>query len=77
MGSNALHGRLLHFREIDEEHRLPPGTAAKHLVRIVTEGYPIKARSVTANTARFAIDVAQQHQDRLLQQEAWEAEHGV
>ena len=40
-------GQLLHFREVDDELGLPPGTAEHLLVPVVTKRYPGKVEQLT------------------------------
>lgn len=44
---------LVHFREVDEEFDLPPGTARRLLVPVVTQRYEARTTQVTENTVRF------------------------
>ncbi|MGN6200863.1 MAG: toll/interleukin-1 receptor domain-containing protein [Solirubrobacterales bacterium] len=44
---------LLHFRQVDEEFELPPGTSKKLLARVVTKNYPYTTKQETENTVRF------------------------
>ncbi len=50
---NLLTGKLTHFKELDEQHALPPGTAKKHLAAVVEAEYPIRVARETDNTIRF------------------------
>ena len=53
--ANLFHGQLLHFRYLDEEHSLPPGTATAVLEKVVKERYPATAQQRTQNTIRFRV----------------------
>jgi hypothetical protein len=52
-GEHLLTGKLIHFREMDEKHKLPPGTAKKQLAAVVTRNDPIRVAQETDNTIRF------------------------
>jgi TIR domain len=52
-GSSIFRGQLLHFRHLDQEHDLPPGTTKTVLEKVVTELYPAKVSHRTENTVRF------------------------
>jgi len=49
-------GTLLHFRAIDEQYQLPPGTASRLLPEAATDRYYVKIKQQTPNTIRFQID---------------------
>lgn len=49
-------GALLHYRELDDRLRLPPGTARRLLADTATERYFVTVAQQTQNTVRFAID---------------------
>lgn len=49
---NLFLGHLLHYRQIDAEFGLPPGTAKKHLISVAV-GYGAKVEKETSNTVRF------------------------
>ena len=62
-------GQLLHFRKLDEEFGLPPGTAKRSLPEIVTSKYPAVVAQETENTVRFALYDWDEYQ-------VWRAEQG-
>jgi hypothetical protein len=57
--SGDFDGRLLHFRAIDEQYRLPPGTAARLLPDAAIDRCFVKIRQRTPNTIRFELDKAE------------------
>ena len=50
---NIFRRRLLHFRQVDEEFDLPPGTAKFLLSGVVVHNYPAEVSQETENTVRF------------------------
>lgn len=57
-----MRGKLLHFRQIDKELQLPPGTARQLLVS-VAERYNLQPELLTDNVARFRVVDADEHED--------------
>jgi hypothetical protein len=51
--TNLFRGQLLHFRHLDSEYHLPPGTSKRLLEEVVVERYPAAVRLETDNTIRF------------------------
>jgi hypothetical protein len=51
-GANLFSQRLLHYRQVDEQQRLPPGTA-KRLLAGVMSRYGGEPTQLTENTVRF------------------------
>ncbi len=51
--ANIFRGQLLHFRHLDQEYELPPGTAKRVIEQVVTQLYPAKVTERTENTIRF------------------------
>jgi hypothetical protein len=70
-GSNAFRKKLLHFREIDAELALPPGTAKKLLAREAVQRYFVKIVQHTENTIRFVLD-RDRYNDFIEAQQAYE-----
>jgi hypothetical protein len=52
--SSLFRGQLVHYREVDETFRLPPGTA-KHLLNKVVMRYPAVVAHQWENAVRFAL----------------------
>jgi hypothetical protein len=56
-GTMLFAGEIIHFRAVDEELDLPPGTAKRLLPRVVSKGfYPAEVYRRTQNTIRFIVD---------------------
>jgi hypothetical protein len=53
MGSNIFRGQLLHFRHLDHQYELPPGTTKAVIEQVATQLYPAKVTERTENTIRF------------------------
>lgn len=57
VGANRdFKGMLIHFRAVDDEYELPPGTAKRLLPQAATSRYWVKIEQQTANTIRFRRD---------------------
>ena len=53
----TLRGRLIHFRAVDEQQKLPPGTSKRLLVNAFTDRLPaVYVRSQSENTVRFTVN---------------------
>jgi hypothetical protein len=50
---NLFEGQLLHFRQVDDRHSLPVGTARRLLKDVATERYETEVVFETANAIRF------------------------
>jgi hypothetical protein len=61
--------QLLHFRELDADFQLPPGTAKRFLAEIVKGSYPARVTKETDNTIRFNLVDWEDYQ-------LWRAERG-
>jgi hypothetical protein len=55
-GNKNFRRSLIHFREVDAQLDLPPGTAKKLLPEEATRRYHIKIVQQTENTIRFVLD---------------------
>lgn len=55
-GTRDFKGDLIHFRAVDDEYELPPGTASRLLPKTATERYHVTITQQTANTIRFELD---------------------
>lgn len=53
--TNLFRGQLLHFRALDEDYFLPPGTSKKLLPDLVVRNYPTDIQLETENTVRFSM----------------------
>ena len=51
-GSEDFKGQLIHFRDVDEKLRLPPGTAKRLLSDVVTSNFWVEIQQATENTIR-------------------------
>lgn len=69
-GDRVFDDHLLHFRQLDEEFELPPGTAKRFLGQVVTKNYPYQVKQETANTIRFKAGSWEDYQ-------VWKAEQGI
>lgn len=65
--NNLFRGQLLHFRHLDVEEQLPPGTTKELLENVVIKLFPAKVVERTENTIRF-------HAFRGKEREKWENE---
>ncbi len=54
VGQYVFSGSLVHFRQVDEDLRLPPGTAKKLLVKVLKRNYEVEIEQQTDNTIRFS-----------------------
>jgi hypothetical protein len=60
---------LVHFRSVDAQLELPPGTAKRLLANVMTSRYPIAVAQRTDNTIRFGPASRERYDE-------WRAEHG-
>ncbi len=68
-GDRVFGEQLLHFRQLDEDFNLPPGSAKRSLSEVVTKGYPARIANETGNTIRFTLVDWEDYQ-------VWKAERG-
>lgn len=61
--------QLVHFRSVDAQLKLPPGTAKRILAEVMTSRYPIDVLQRTDNTIRFGPASRERYDE-------WRAERG-
>lgn len=54
--STIFREKLVHYREVDDQLNLPPGTAKRLLNRVVTGRYPARVTMQMENAVRFELD---------------------
>jgi hypothetical protein len=54
--SNVFRGKLVHYREVDDNLAVPPGTAKRLLNAVVTERYPADVKMQMEHAVRYMLD---------------------